>query len=93
MNSKELSKQTIKRYENGESPKKIYRSLGKSKAWFFKWLRRSKLEGKDWAKSRSCKPHQSPKRIDKDMEQTVIESRKYLEGQLYAQIGGTGYLL
>ena len=87
MNSKELREKAIKRYENGESPKEIYQSLGKGKTWFFKWLKRYKLDGKDWAESHSRKPHQSPKRIDKIMEQTVIETRKYLEKKLYAQVG------
>ena len=32
MNEKELREQAIKRYENGEFTKNIYRSLGKSKA-------------------------------------------------------------
>ena len=35
MNSKELREKAIKRYENGESPKEIYQSLGKGKSWFF----------------------------------------------------------
>jgi len=87
MNIKELREQAIKRYENGESPKEIYQSLGKGKTWFFKWLKRYKLDGEDWTKSHSRKPHQSPKRIDKIMEQTVIETRKYLEKKLYSQIG------
>ncbi len=87
MNIKELRKQAIKRYENGESPKEIYQSLGKGKTWFFKWLKRYKLDGEDWTKSHSRKPHQSPKRIDKIMEQTVIETRKYLEKKQYSQIG------
>jgi len=87
MNIKELRKQATKRYENGESPKEIYQSLGKGKTWFFKWLKRYKLDGEDWNKSHSRKPHQSPKRIDKIMEQTVIETRKYLERKQYSQIG------
>ena len=87
MNIKELRKKAIKRYKNGESPKEIYQSLGKGKTWFFKWLKRYKLDGEDWTKSHSRKPHQSPKRIDKIMEQTVIETRKYLEKKLYSQIG------
>jgi len=87
MNIKELREQAIKRYENGESPKEIYQSLGKGKTWFFKWLKRYKLDGKDWANNHSCKPHQIPKRIDKIMEQTVIETRKYLEKKQYSQIG------
>ncbi len=87
MNIKELREKAIKRYKNGESPKEIYQSLGKGKTWFFKWLKRHKLDGKDWANNHSRKPHQSPKRIDKIMEQTVIETRKYLEKKLYSQIG------
>jgi len=31
MNAKELREQAILRYENGESPKEIYQSLGKGK--------------------------------------------------------------
>ena len=87
MNIKELRKKAIKRYKNGESPKEIYQSFGKGKTWFFKWLKRYKLDGKDWVNNHSCKPHQSPKRIDKIMEQTVIETRKYLEKKQYSQIG------
>ena len=87
MNIKEFREKAIKRYKNSESPKEIYQSLGKSKTWFFKWLKRYKLDGKDWAKSHSCRPHQSPKRINKAMEQMVIETRKRLEKKPYAQIG------
>jgi len=77
----------ISRYKNGEPPKTIYESFGKSKAWFFKWLKRYKLEEDNWAKSKSRKPGSSPKRIDKEMEETVIQKRKQLEKTLYSQIG------
>ncbi len=87
MNEKELRKQAIKRYENGEFAKDIYRNLGKSKAWFFKWLKRSKLEGENWSQSQSRKPHKNPQRMDKNMEQKIIDIRKHLENTLYAQIG------
>jgi len=36
MDETEIRKQVISRYENGESPKQIYQSPGKSKKWFFK---------------------------------------------------------
>ena len=36
----ELRKKAIKRYLQGETPKSIYSDLGRSKNWFFKWLRR-----------------------------------------------------
>lgn len=87
MDQKELRKKAVRRYENGESPKDIYQSLGKSKAWFFKWLKRSQLDGEDWAKELSRRPRTIHKRIDKAMEQAVIETRKCLEKELYAQIG------
>jgi len=87
MDEKELREDAIRRLENGESPKEIYQSLGKSKAWFFKWLKRYKHEGKNWSCSRSRRPHHTSKKIDTAMEQAVIETRKRRERQLYAQIG------
>jgi len=33
---KELRKQAIKRYKNGEFPKEIYQRLGKGKTWLLK---------------------------------------------------------
>jgi len=87
MDEKELREKAIERYENGESPKEIYESLGKGKTWFFKWLNRYKHDGENWAESRSQRPHHIPKKVDEVMEQAVIETRKRLERQLYAQIG------
>ena len=87
MDEKELREEAIKRFENGESPKGIYQSLGKSKAWFFKWLKRYKHEGENWAQSGSRRPHHTSKKIDTTMEQAVIETRKKRERELYAQIG------
>ena len=84
---KKLREKAIKRYSNGESPKEIYQSLGKGKTWFFKWLKRYKLDGPDWAKEYSRRPHHGPKRINQEKEQMVIATRKKLENRLYAQIG------
>ena len=87
MNIKILREKAIKRYINGESPKEIYQSLGKGKTWFFKWLKRYYLEEKDWSKDHSHKPHLSPKRINKAMEQLIVKTRKQLVKQKYAQVG------
>ena len=87
MDEKQLRETAIRRYENGESPKTIYQGLGKSEAWFFKWLKRYQCDGQDWAESKSRKPHHIPKKVDKTMEQAVIDTRKDLEKKLYAQIG------
>jgi putative transposase len=82
-----ISKQAISRYEDSESPKQIYQSLGKSKRWFFKWLNRYKEGSSDWFKELSRRPHSTKQKIDKDMEHAIIDTRKKLERTLYAQIG------
>ncbi len=87
MNEQRLRECAIQRYEAGEEPKKIYTNLHKSKKWFFKWLKRFKSGDSDWSKDISRRPHYSAKRIDKTMEQTVIEARQQLEATPYAQIG------
>jgi len=87
MDERKLREYAIKRYENGETPKEIYQSLGKSKKWFFKWLKRSQHEGASWSKELSRKPHHTRERIDKTLELAIIHTRKKLEKQLYAQIG------
>ena len=70
---------TLKRYENGKSPKENYQSLGKGKTWFLKWLKRYKFDGENWANYHPFKPYKNPKKIDKMMDQIVIKTRKYLE--------------
>ncbi len=46
-----------------------------------------KHDKEDWAKSYSRRPHHTPRKIDKDMERTIIKARKSLEKKLYAQTG------
>ena len=87
MDERQLREEAIRRYENGESFKAICQYLGKSEAWFFKWLKRSQCDGENWAESKSRRPHQVPKQVDKTIEQAVIETRKKLEKELYSQIG------
>jgi len=71
----EIRKQAISKYEDGESPKQIYQSLGKSKRWFFKWLNRYKEGSNDWFEELSGRPHSIKQKIDSDMEQTIIDTR------------------
>ena len=87
MDESEIRKQAISRYEDGESPKQIYQSLGKSKKWFFKWLKRYKNGGDNWSEELSRRPHSTKQKIGSDMEQAIIDTRKELERTLYAQIG------
>ena len=85
----ELRKKAIQRYVQGEKPKAIYTDLKRSKKWFFKWLQRYQTGEKDWYKDQSRTPKNSPKRISGTDKQRIIEVRKKLESQLFAQTGAS----
>jgi putative transposase len=86
----ELRKKAIQRYvQLGEEPKAIYTDLRRSKKWFFKWLQRYQTGEKDWYKDQSRAPKNSPKRISHADEQRIIEVRKKLESQPFAQTGAS----
>ena len=85
----ELRKKAIHRYVQGEKPKAIYTDLKRSKKWFFKWLQRYQKGEKDWYKDQSRAPKNSPKRISQTEEQRIIEVRKNLESQPFAQTGAS----
>lgn len=87
MGEKELREKALSRYVNGESPKQIYQSLGRSNVWFFKWLKRYQQHEPNWSADRSRKPHTPPARINKAMEQAIIQMRKQLVQTPYAQSG------
>jgi transposase len=85
----ELRKKAIQRYEQGEKPKAIYTDLKRSKKWFFKWLQRYQSGEKDWYKDQSRAPKNSPRRISGSDKQRIIEVRKKLESQPFAQTGAS----
>jgi putative transposase len=85
----ELRKQAIQRYRNNEKPKSIYTDLNRSKFWFFKWLKRYQSGDPDWYKDQSRAPKNSPRRICGTDEQRIIEVRKKLELQPFAQTGAS----
>jgi len=85
----ELRKAAIQRYVLGEKPKAIYTDLKRSKKWFFKRLHRYQTGDKDWYKDQSRAPKNSPKRISRTDEQRIIEVRKNLESQPFAQTGAS----
>jgi len=83
----ELRKKAIKRYLQGENPKSIYCDLGRSKNWFFKWLRRYQSGDSDWYKARSRAPIKRPKALNDIDKQRIISVRQRLESQMFAQTG------
>lgn len=87
MGHQALREQAIHRYERGESPRSIYRSLKKSKTWFYKWLQRFHQDGAAWSQDHSRRPQHTPKKLNSTMEQTIIDLRTRLQQIPYAFIG------
>ena len=46
----------VQRFKSGESPESICTSLGKSKAWLYKWIGRHLENDDSWSESRSRRP-------------------------------------
>jgi hypothetical protein len=85
--NEEIRKQAVQRYLKGEEPKSIYTSLGYSKYWFFKWLKRYKSGLPEWYKEHSRSPRTVPGQISEQQKQAIILTRNRLEDQKFAQIG------
>ena len=83
----ELRKKAIKRYLQGETPKSIYSDLGRSKNWFFKWLRRYQSGDCHWYKDQSRSPIRRPTALNDIDKQRIISVRQRLESQKFAQTG------
>ena len=85
----EIRKNAIKRYLDGEKPKSIYSDLNRSKKWFFKWLKRYQSGDKDWYKNQHKAPKKSPRGISETDKERIIETRKRLETERFAQTGAS----
>jgi len=85
--NEEIRKQAIQRYVKGETPKSIYTSLGHSKYWFFKWLKRYQSGISEWYREHSRSPRTRWCQISEQEKQAIIATRNRLEDQKFAQIG------
>lgn len=84
----EVRKQAVLRHlVKGESPKAIYKSLNRSKKWFFKWLNRYQSGDADWYKDESRKPLHRPRGTNEAEKNLIVSTRLRLESEPYAQIG------
>lgn len=71
----------MRRWEAGENPASIYRSLGYSARWFFKWLGRYREGAPDWFEPRSRRPRSQPQRTPQDIESLVTRVRHELDAR------------
>ena len=71
----------VKRFEKGEDWWSICTSLGKSKAWLYKWVRRYKRDGESCLEDHSRRPLTNPMHMGSDIEEIVRTIRKSLSGK------------
>jgi hypothetical protein len=77
----------IRRYLSGERPSHIYRSLGKSKQWFWYWLNRYDPQKPEWFEDKSKSNKTIRNKIDSDLELLICSIRKRLTKTKYSQVG------
>ena len=72
----------VNRYQRGERPSKICKSLGRSRSWLQKWIGRynslNKSSEKEWFKEESRAPKNVHRKTDSEIEQLVVNVRKSL---------------
>lgn len=79
--------EAIRRHQSGEKPTTIYRCLGKSKSWFYKWVNRYASPGEppqvsqDPLADRSRVPVHQPARTAAEWEAAVLKTRRSLVAQ------------
>lgn len=73
MDEETLRRLAIWRFERGDRPDDIWRQLGRSRRWFFKWLARYRAEGEASLAGRSRAHHDHPRTTPGPIR-TTIES-------------------
>jgi putative transposase len=83
----ELRREAARRRLAGESPRAIARDLGRTRQWVAKWAARYDPHDPGWAEGRSRAPTRVVRHTDADVEAQVLEVRKRLEANPWAQVG------
>lgn len=71
----------VQRFKSGESPESICTSLGKSRFWLYKWVKRFDEGGASWFEDRSRRPLVTSNRTTSEIEEIV----KLIRLNLYNQ--------
>jgi putative transposase len=69
----------MRRYLEGESPVKIYTSLGRSEKWFFTWKSRYDAAGLDGLKDLSRAPKRQARQTPQTLESVIVNLREARE--------------
>jgi putative transposase len=69
----------VTRYRRGESATAICQSVGHSREWLYKWVRRHQAGGPAWAEERSRRPPPSPRQLGAPLETAIVTTRRSLQ--------------
>jgi putative transposase len=61
----------VQRFMDGESPESICTSLGKSRFWLYKWVKRYNENDVSWYEDRSRRPHVTPNSTSSEVEEII----------------------
>jgi len=89
MDETSLRKMAIEEFLKGKSPTSVYRDLGRSRPWFYKWLHRYQSQEDDWFQDKSKAPRHHPNETPEDIQKLVTNIRLQLEENPLAQIGAS----
>jgi len=71
----------VQRFKSGESPESICTSLGRSRAWLYKWIRRHREHDDSWSKSCSRRPLTVATHTSAEIEEIIKMVRLNLYNQ------------
>lgn len=83
----QLRAEAVRRRLAGESPAEIARSLGRSRQWVAKWVRRHESGDEGWAAGARRGPQRAANRTPAEVEALVMAVRERLEQNPWAQVG------
>ena len=84
--------EAIRRHLHGESVTSICSALGKSRRWFYYWIRRYSPTDGVWSEDRSRAPLHQRRKLPQSVERLVCEVRTRLLGRKYSQRGAVADL-
>ena len=87
LTDEQLRRKAIELYEQNWRPSEIISSLGCSKTWFYKWLKRYEQKDETWYQEESRAPKNSRRKLQPAVEQLVIDTRKKLVLTRFSQYG------
>ena len=82
--SKELERErmhAVQRYQRGENPHAICTSLGQSRFWLYKWIKRYSAANSTWCCEQSRQPHGKPRCIPAEIEEIITLVRVKLDNE------------